>query len=165
MIDSILNIGNLHRNRDSFFYCKICFMQTWIIYALLSAFFAALTAIFGKLGLKSIDSDLATAIRTFFVLVITCGFVFFRSKADGIYHLSKQNWLMLILSAIATGLSWLFYYRAMQIGKVSEVNIIDKTSIVITLVLAFIFLKEPLTPKILLSAGLIFAGMIVMVWK
>jgi transporter family protein len=140
-------------------------MQTWIFYALLSAFFAALTAIFGKLGLKSIDSDLATAIRTFFVLVITCGFVFFRSKVDGIYHLSKQNWLMLILSAIATGLSWLFYYRAMQIGKVSEVNIIDKTSIVITLVLAFIFLKEPLTPKILLSAGLIFAGMIVMVWK
>jgi transporter family protein len=140
-------------------------MQTWIIYALLSAFFAALTAIFGKLGLKSIDSDLATAIRTFFVLVITCGFVFFRSKTEGIFHLSKQNWLMLILSAIATGLSWLFYYRALQIGKVSEVNIIDKTSIVITLVLAFIFLKEPLTPRIFLSAGLIFAGMIVMVWK
>jgi transporter family protein len=140
-------------------------MQTWIIYALLSAFFAALTAIFGKLGLKSIDSDLATAIRTFFVLIITWGFVFFRSKTDGIFHLSKQNWLMLVLSAIATGLSWLFYYRAMQIGKASEVNIVDKTSIVITLILAFIFLKEPLTPKIILSAGLIFAGMIVMVWK
>ncbi len=140
-------------------------MQTWMIYALLSALFAALTAIFGKLGLKSIDSDLATAIRTFFVFLITWGFVFFRSKADGIFHLSKQNWIMLIFSAIATGLSWLFYYRAMQLGKVSEVNVVDKTSIVITLLLAFIFLKEPLTPKIILSASLIFAGMVVMVWK
>jgi transporter family protein len=140
-------------------------MQTWMIYALLSAFFAALTAIFGKLGLKSIDSDLATAIRTFFVLMITWGFVFYRSKADGIFNLSRQNWLMLLLSAIATGLSWLFYYRAMQIGNVSQVNIIDKSSIVITLILAFLFLKEPVTPKILLSGGLIFAGMMVMVWK
>lgn len=140
-------------------------MQTWMIYALLSALFAALTAIFGKLGLKSIDSDLATAIRTFFVLIITWGFVFYRSKSEGIYNLSKQNWVMLLLSAIATGLSWLFYYRAMQIGNVSQVTIIDKSSIVITLILAFIFLKEPITPKILLSGGLIFAGMMVMVWK
>lgn len=140
-------------------------MQTWMIYALLSALFAALTAIFGKLGLKSIDSDLATAIRTFFVLIITWGFVFYRSKSECIYNLSKQNWVMLLLSAIATGLSWLFYYRAMQIGNVSQVNIIDKSSIVITLILAFIFLKEPITPKILLSGGLIFAGMMVMVWK
>jgi transporter family protein len=140
-------------------------MQTWVIYALLSALFAALTAIFGKLGLKQIDSDLATAIRTFFVLIITWGFVFYRSKADGIYILSKQTWFMLVLSAIATGLSWLFYYRAMQIGNVSQVNIIDKSSIVITLLLAFIFLKEPITPKVLLSGGLIFAGMMVMVWK
>ncbi len=140
-------------------------MQTWMIYALLSALFAALTAIFGKLGLKSIDSDLATAIRTFFVLMITWGFVFYRSKADGIYNLSRQNWLMLLLSAIATGLSWLFYYRAMQIGNVSQVSIIDKSSVVITLILAFVFLKEPVTPKILLSGGLIFAGMMVMVWK
>ena len=136
-----------------------------MIYALLSALFAALTAIFGKLGLKSIDSDLATAIRTFFVLMITWGFVFYRSKADGIYNLSRQNWLMLLLSAIATGLSWLFYYRAMQIGNVSQVSIIDKSSVVITLILAFVFLKEPVTPKILLSGGLIFAGMMVMVWK
>jgi transporter family protein len=140
-------------------------MQTWIIYALLSALFAALTAVFGKLGLKSIDSDLATAIRTFFVLVITWGFVFFRSKTDGIFHLSKHNWWMLVFSAIATGLSWLFYYRALQLGKVTEVNMVDKTSILITLILAFIFLKEPLTPRILISAGLIFTGMIVMVWK
>ncbi len=165
MIDSILNIGNLLRIKDSFFYYKTGFMQTWMIYALLSAFFAALTAIFGKLGLKSIDSDLATAIRTFFVLIITWGFVFCRNKTEGVFQLSKQNWLMLILSAMATGLSWLFYYRAMQIGKVSEVTIIDKTSIVITLILAFIFLREPLTPKILVSTGLIFAGMMVMVWK
>jgi transporter family protein len=140
-------------------------MQTWILYALLSAFFAALTAIFGKLGLKSMDSDLATAIRTFFVLVITWGFVFFRSKTEGIFFLSRQNWVMLLLSAITTGLSWLFYYRAMQMGKVSEVNIVDKTSMVITLILAFIFLKEPLTVRIIVSAGLIFAGMVVMVWK
>lgn len=160
-----MNIGNLQRFKFSFIYFKLYLMQTWMIYALLSALFAALTAIFGKLGLKSIDSDLATAIRTLFVLMITWGFVFYRSKADGIFSLSKQNWLMLFLSAIATGLSWLFYYRAMQIGNVSQVNIIDKSSIVITLILAFIFLKEPVTPKILLSGGLIFAGMMVMVWK
>ena len=160
-----MNIGNLQRFKFSFIYFKLYLMQTWMIYALLSALFAALTAIFGKLGLKSIDSDLATAIRTLFVLMITWGFVFYRSKSDGIFSLSKQNWLMLFLSAIATGLSWLFYYRAMQIGNVSQVNIIDKSSIVITLILAFIFLKEPVTPKILLSGGLIFAGMMVMVWK
>lgn len=165
MIDSILNIGNLQRIEESFFYYKNSFMQTWIVYALLSAFFASLTAIFGKIGLKSIDADLATAIRTFVVLIITCFVVLFRNKTEGFFQLTKQNWGMLILSAIATGFSWLFYYRALQLGKVSEVNIIDKTSIVITLILAFLFLKEPLTLRILISAGLIFTGMMVMVWK
>ena len=140
-------------------------MEAWLIYALLSAFFAALTAIFAKAGLKDVNSDLATAIRTAIVLLITWGIVFFRGKAVEIGSLSKSNWIFLTLSAFATGLSWLFYYHALQIGKVSEVSAIDKGSIVFTILLSFIFLKEPLTPKILIGAGLIFLGMIVLVWK
>src|SRR5580693_2291953 len=100
------------------------FMETWLIYALLSAFFAALTAIFAKAGLKDVNSDLATAIRTAIVLLITWGIVFFRGKAVEIVSLSKSNWIFLTLSAFATGLSWLFYYHALQIGKVSQVSAI-----------------------------------------
>ena len=140
-------------------------MQQWIIYALLSALFAALTAIFAKFGLKNVNSDLATAIRTAIILFITWGIVFAKGKAAEINIISKNNWLFLTLSAVATGLSWLFYYRALQLGKVSEVSAIDKGSIVITILLSFIFLKEPMTPKIIIGAGLIFVGMIVLVWK
>ena len=140
-------------------------MPTWLLYALVSAFFAALTAIFAKAGLKEVNSDLATAIRTGIILFITWGIVFFKGNAGGINHLSKNNWLFLTLSAIATGLSWLFYYKALQIGKVSEVSAIDKGSIVFTILLSFLFLKEPMTPKILIGAGLVFAGMLVIVWK
>ena len=137
----------------------------WILYALLSALFAALTAIFAKAGLKNVDSDLATAIRTAIVLLITWGVVFFKGTIGQAQTFSRNNWLFLILSAVATGLSWLFYYRALQIGKVAEVSAIDKGSILFTVLLAFIFLKEPLTPKILLGVGLIFFGMMVLVRK
>ena len=118
-------------------------MPTWLLYALVSAFFAALTAIFAKAGLKEVNSDLATAIRTGIILFITWGIVFFKGNAGGINNLSKNNWLFLTLSAIATGLSWLFYYKALQLGKVSEVSAIDKGSIVFTILLSFLFLKEP----------------------
>ena len=140
-------------------------MPTWLLYALVSAFFAALTAIFAKAGLKEVNSDLATAIRTGIILFITWGIVFFKGNAGGINNLSKNNWLFLSLSAVATGLSWLFYYKALQLGKVSEVTAIDKGSIIFTILLSFLFLKEPLTPKLLIGAGLVFMGMLVIVWK
>lgn len=140
-------------------------MPTWLLYALVSAFFAALTAIFAKAGLKEVNSDLATAIRTGIILFITWGIVFFKGNAGGINNLSKNNWLFLTLSAIATGLSWLFYYKALQLGKVSEVTAIDKGSIVFTILLSFLFLKEPMTTKLMVGAGLVFAGMLVIVWK
>ena len=140
-------------------------MPAWLIYALVSAFFAALTAIFAKGGLKDVNSDLATAIRTAIVLVITWGIVFFRGNANRITELSKNNWIFLTLSAFATGISWSFYYKALQLGKASEVTAIDKGSIVFTILLSFLFLKEPLTPKLLIGAGLVFIGMLVIVWK
>lgn len=140
-------------------------LAPWLIYALLSAFFAALTAIFAKLGLANVNSDLATAIRTVVILFITWGIVLFRGNASGLPGLTRSNWLFLILSAVATGMSWLFYYRALQLGRVSEVSAIDKGSIVFTLLLSFIFLREPLTPRVLLGGALIVAGMWVLVWK
>jgi len=140
-------------------------MPTWLLYALLSAVFAALTAIFGKVGLKNVNADLATAIRTAIVLLITWGIVFYKDKSGEISGLSKNNWLFLVLSAAATGLSWLFYYRAIQIGRVSEVSAIDKLSLVFTLFLSFIFLKEPLTAKLLLGIGFMVAGMLIIIWK
>ena len=140
-------------------------LDSWLFYALLSAIFAALTAIFAKAGLKDVNSDLATAIRTAVILVITWGIVLFRGSASGLPALSRNNWLFLVLSAVATGLSWLFYYRALQLGKVSEVSVIDKGSIVFTILLSFIFLKEPLTLRVVLAALMIFGGMLVLVWK
>ena len=140
-------------------------LPNWLLYALVSAFFAALTAVFAKAGLKEVNSELATAIRTGIILFITWGIVFFKGTAGGINNLSKNNWLFLTLSAVATGLSWLFYYKALQVGKVSEVSAIDKGSIIFTILLSFIFLKEPMTPKLLIGAGLVFAGMLVIVWN
>src|ERR1700760_3685515 len=131
----------------------------WLLYALLSAIFAALTAIFAKAGLKDVNADLATAIRTAVILIITWGIVLFRGNAGGLPGLTRSNWLFLILSAIATGLSWLFYYRALQLGRVSEVSVIDKGSIVFTIFLSFFFLREPLTARVLIAAALIFGGM------
>ena len=140
-------------------------MPTWLIYALLSAFFAALTAIFAKAGLEKVNPDLATAIRTAIVLMIVWAIVFFRGLTTEIDSLSRNNWLFLTLSALATGASWLFYYRALQLGSASEVAAIDKGSLVFTILLSFLFLKEPMTPKVLIGAGLVFAGMLVIAWK
>ncbi len=140
-------------------------MPSWLLYALLSAFFAGLTAIFAKMGLKSINSDLATAIRTAIILFITWGIVFFRGNANEVHGFSKNNWLFLILSALATGASWLFYYRALQVGKASEVSAIDKGSLVFTILLSFIFLREPLTPKLIFGALLMLTGMVIIAWK
>ncbi|HKB44923.1 MAG TPA: EamA family transporter [Chitinophagaceae bacterium] len=140
-------------------------MSNWLVFALASAFFAALTAIFAKAGLKDVNSDLATAIRTAIILFITWSIVFLKGNANSVTGLSKNNWLFLTLSAVATGLSWLFYYKALQLGKASEVTAIDKGSIVFTILLSFLFLKEPLTAKLLIGGGLIFAGMMVVVWK
>jgi transporter family protein len=138
---------------------------SWLIYALLSAVFAALTAIFAKVGLKDVNSDLATAIRTAVVLLITWGIVLFRGNAREIPGLTRSNWLFLVLSAMATGLSWLFYYRALQLGKVSEVSVIDKGSILFTILLSFLFLREPLTGRVVVAALLITGGMMVLIWK
>ncbi|MEO7444820.1 MAG: EamA family transporter [Ferruginibacter sp.] len=140
-------------------------MPNWILYALASALFAALTAIFAKMGLKDINSDLATAIRTGMILLITWSIVFYKGLQGNVFHLNKPTWIFLALSAIATGLSWLFYYRAIQLGNVSQVTAIDKGSIIFTILLSFIFLKEPLTGKVLAGAALVFAGMLVIIWK
>jgi transporter family protein len=140
-------------------------ISPWLFYALLSAFFAALTALFAKAGLKDVNSDVATAIRTAIILLITWGIVFFRGNIKEIPYISRNGWLFLTLSAIATGLSWLFYYKALQLGKVSEVSAIDKGSIVFTIFLAFLFLKEPLTARLMLGAAFIFGGMLILVWK
>ena len=140
-------------------------LSPWFVYALFSALFAALTAVFAKAGLKNVNSDLATAIRTLIILVITWGIAFFRNKVRELPGLSTGNWIFLILSAVATGISWLLYYKALQLGKVSEVSAIDKGSIVFAVLLSFVFLKEPITPKIAIGAGLILAGMLVMIWK
>jgi transporter family protein len=137
----------------------------WLVYALLSAVFAALTAIFAKVGLKDVNSDLATAIRTAVVLLITWGIVLVRGNARGIPGLTRSNWLFLVLSAVATGLSWLFYYRALQLGKVSEVSVIDKGSILFTILLSFFFLREPLTLRVVVAALMITGGMLVLIWK
>ncbi len=140
-------------------------MPNWLLYALASALFAALTTIFAKAGLKNVNSDLATAIRTSIILFITWAVVLFKANSTKVSELSRSNWLFLILSAIATGFSWMFYYKALQLGKASEVSAIDKGSIIITILLAFIFLKEPVTLKILVGALMIFIGMLVIIWK
>lgn len=137
----------------------------WKYYALLSAFFAALTAIFAKIGVKDINSDLATAIRTTIILLITWGIVVFEHQGAGIREVGHRTWLFLILSGAATGLSWLFYFKALQAGDVSRVAPIDKLSVVITICLSFLFLKEPVNPRVILGAVLITCGSIIMLIK
>ncbi len=137
----------------------------WKYYALLSALFAALTAIFAKIGVKDINSNLATAIRTTFILILTWGIVMFSGRLDEIKEISRHTWCFLLLSGLATGLSWLFYFKALQVGDVSRVAPIDKLSVVITILLAFLLLKEPVNIKVIIGALLITAGSIVMMWK
>lgn len=135
----------------------------WFVFALLSAVFAALTSILAKIGIEGVASNLATAIRTVVVLVMSWGMVFLTGTQGGITGISRKSWLFLILSGLATGASWLCYYRALQIGDASKVVPIDKLSVVITLVLAFVFLHEQFTVKSLLGCVLIGAGTLLMV--
>ena len=135
----------------------------WFIFALLSAVFAALTSILAKVGIEGVNSNLATAIRTVVVVVMAWGMVFLTNTQSGIADISKRSWMFLILSGLATGASWLCYYRALQIGEASKVVPIDKLSVVITLILAFVFLHEQFTVKSLIGCILIGLGTLVMV--
>ena len=135
----------------------------WLLFALGSAVFAALTSILAKIGIDGVNSNLATAIRTLVVLVMAWGMVFLTDSQGGIGEISKKSWLFLILSGLATGASWLCYYRALQIGEASKVVPVDKLSVVITLVLAFVFLHEKFTAKSLIGCLLIGAGTLLLV--
>ena len=135
----------------------------WFVLALLSAIFAALTSILAKVGIEGVNSNLATAIRTVVVVVMAWGMVFLTNAQNGIAEISKRSWLFLILSGLATGASWLCYYRALQLGDASKVVPIDKLSVVFTLVLAFVFLHEQFTTKSLIGCILIGMGTMVMV--
>lgn len=135
----------------------------WFVFALLSAVFAALTSILAKVGIEGVNSNLATALRTVVVLAMAWGMVFLTNAQSGIGQISRRSWLFLILSGLATGASWLCYYRALQIGEASKVVPIDKLSVVITLVLAFAFLHEKVTAKSAIGCALIGAGTLLMV--
>ena len=137
----------------------------WKYYALLSALFAALTAVFAKVGVKEINSDLATAIRTSVILFITWGIVFAGNHTAEVKGISGYTWIFLVLSGAATGLSWMFYFKALQVGDVSRVAPIDKLSVVITICLSFLFLKEPVSLRVIIGALLITSGSIVMLIK
>jgi transporter family protein len=135
----------------------------WWIYALLSALFAALTAVFAKVGIKGVDSDLATAIRTVVILFIAWMIALLKGTVVALPTLSKQNYLFLALSGVATGLSWIFYFKALQIGKVSQVAPVDKLSVALAIVISVIFLHEPLTWKSAIGALLIIGGTVVLI--
>lgn len=137
----------------------------WKAYALLAALFAALTSILAKIGIKGVNSNLATAVRTVVIVIMAWGIVFVTGNQNGIKGLTRDNWIFLILSGLATGLSWLFYYKAISIGDVSQVAPIDKSSIVLTLILSFFILGEQFTAKTLVAGTLITAGTFVMLWK
>lgn len=135
----------------------------WFVFALLSAVFAALTSILAKIGIDGVNSNLATAIRTVVVVVMAWGMVFLTHAQSGLSEISRKSWLFLILSGLATGASWLCYYRALQIGEASKVVPVDKLSVVITLVLAYLFLHEQFTVKSVIGCILIGAGTLFMV--
>ncbi|MEP6617319.1 MAG: EamA family transporter [Ginsengibacter sp.] len=135
----------------------------WWIYALMSALFAALTAIFSKIGIKNVDTDLATAIRTLVILILAWGIAYFRGGIHSVQSLTKQNISFLVLSGIATGLSWIFYFKALKIGKVSQVAPVDKLSVAIAIVLSILFLGETLTVKMAIGALMIIGGTIVLI--
>lgn len=135
----------------------------WIVYALLSAVFAALTSILAKIGIENVNSNAATAIRTAVVLVMAWGIVFITGAQSGISQIGTKSWIFLVLSGLATGMSWLFYYHALQIGEASKVVPIDKFSVVISMVLAFVILKEAMTWKTIMGGILITAGTFVLI--
>lgn len=135
----------------------------WWIYALLAAVFAALTTIFAKIGLKNINSDLATAIRTLVILIFAWAITLFRGETKGILQISRQGLLFLVFSGLATGISWLFYFKALQIGEVSKVAPVDKLSLALVIIFSVTFLGEPVTWKVLLGGLLIIGGTLVLV--
>ena len=135
----------------------------WMIFAVLSAVFAALTSILAKIGIEGVNSNLATAIRTIVVVIMAWGMVFLTHAQNGLAEISKKSWIFLILSGLAAGASWLCYYKALQMGDASKVVPIDKLSVVITLILAFVFLHEQFTTKSLIGCILIGAGTLIMV--
>lgn len=135
----------------------------WWMYALGSALFAALTAVLAKIGIKGVNTDLATAIRTVVILVVAWSLVFARGGQDGLSALTRQNWAFLVLSGVATGLSWILYFKALQLGKVSQVAPVDKLSVAIAILLSVVFLGEVLTWKAALGAALIIGGTIVLI--
>lgn len=135
----------------------------WMIFAVLSAVFAALTSILAKIGIEGVNSNLATAIRTIVVVIMAWDMVFLTHAQNGLAEISKKSWIFLILSGLATGASWLCYYKALQMGDASKVVPIDKLSVVITLILAFVFLHEQFTTKSLIGCILIGAGTLIMV--
>lgn len=135
----------------------------WLIFAILSAVFAALTSILAKIGIDGVNSNLATAIRTFVVLLMSWGMVFLTHSQSGLGDISRKSWIFLILSGLATGASWLCYYKALQVGEASKVVPVDKMSVVITLILAFVFLHEQFTTRSLIGCVLIGAGTLIMV--
>jgi transporter family protein len=135
----------------------------WWWYALLSAVFAALTAVLAKVGIKGVNSDLATAIRTVVILVVAWGIVLAKDNPADLLHLSSRTWVFLGLSGVATGLSWIFYFKALQLGKVSQVAPVDKLSVAIAIVLSVLFLGETLTLKAVLGAALIIGGTLVLI--
>jgi transporter family protein len=135
----------------------------WVVFAFLSAIFAALTSILAKVGIEGVHSNLATAIRTVVVVILAWGMVFLTNAQHGIFEISRKSWIFLILSGLATGGSWLCYYKALQIGDASKVVPIDKLSVVITLILAFVFLHEEFTLKTLLGCILIGIGTLIVV--
>lgn len=135
----------------------------WVVYAILSAVFAALTSILAKVGIDGVNSNLATAVRTIVVVLMAWVMVFITNAQSGLFEISKKSWIFLILSGLATGASWLCYYKALQIGEASKVVPVDKLSVVITLILAFVFLHESFTFKSLVGCVLITAGTLIMV--
>jgi transporter family protein len=137
----------------------------WWIFALLSAFFAALTAIFAKVGIKGVDTDLATAIRTVIILILAWGIAFFRGGTSTINTLSRQNIIFLCLSGVATGLSWIFYFKALQMGKVSQVAPVDKLSVAIAIILSAVFLHEKISTAGIIGVVLIIAGTITLIYS
>lgn len=137
----------------------------WWIFALLSAFFAALTAVFAKVGIKGVDTDLATAIRTVIILILAWGIAFFRGGTASLNSLTKQNLIFLGLSGIATGLSWIFYFKALQIGKVSQVAPVDKLSVAIAIILSVVFLNEKVSTLGIIGVVLIISGTITLIYS
>lgn len=141
-------------------------MEKWIIYAIISMLFAGLTSVIAKFGMKGLSSDTALAIRTIVVFtIVVANAFFFRNAFAELQQAPKSNLIFLAISGLTTSLSWIFYYRAMKIGQVSYVASIDKASIIVTLLLSFLLLKEPVTAKILAGAGFILIGMLILIWK